>query len=285
MSDLSQLKCNKCSLLLSFVDSSVQPQHVTELLCQKCSEPNTLSLDSNSKDQNGNPPHPKILPEPDFGNFLGKRSQASSESLAALLQDGFCEQGSFICLDPNCRNPDRKLTCDCCYRHECGATCDQQLRFSASELVERAQLGHHGLRKKLEGAFKHCSQFDVEYLPAPEILIQDKIQQRIWRLSNFEKQISSLDLHQSYSFKKEGDYIIVHDKVLEEVEKILVEMLACHSSHDLELITKKWFNLAVLLGIEYERQSNRNNLPPSGRKLTPPREAIEDQAAMPLEDN
>src|SRR3990167_4802432 len=135
--------------------------------------------------------------------------------------------GGMICLSEDCPHPEDGFRCSNCEvadkRH---AGCDQQL--DAKELISKIAVKSSRISRLCFQAKSRAAE--LCYDPKSFTEVWTRISRHLQKLSNLPDQFTSETFKIDYSFKKEGDYIIVHDKVLEEVEKILVEMLACQST-------------------------------------------------------
>src|SRR3990167_11083203 len=151
----------------------------------------------------------------------------TSEKQRCEVHKNLSHIGGWICFDANCPNPTDGFTCFKCDKiNKRHAGCDQQL--DAKQLIEVFKVKKSSVRRLLIASVSKAAKLRFAVDQFTEI--RQKIRSHLQNLSNLPDQFTSETFKIDYSFKKEGDYIIVHDKVLEEVEKILVEMLACQST-------------------------------------------------------
>ena len=172
-------------------------------------------------------------PQLRVGENLSKRFNDAFGKFVTPMCEDHDQQIEFICFDPNC--PIQSLSCmDCSHLNH--QNCQRQLTVNFKSLLSKVKIKLNRYSPLIKNV---TAKLKERQLVCPKLdEISDFIDKRILRLCNLEDQFFCANGFKSdYELVNDGNDILVHDKVLKEVEPLVSQLLENWENKSLETIS------------------------------------------------
>src|SRR3990167_6437722 len=173
-------------------------------------------------------------PQLRVGENLSKRFNDAFGKFVTPMCEDHDQQIEFICFDPNCTQKSN-MCCD-----ECNQTnhrkCDKLLMPTIRGFTSKVKINFNRYSPLIKNV---TAKLKERQLVCPKLdEISDFIDKRILRLCNLEDQFFCANGFKSdYELVNDGNDILVHDKVLKEVEPLVSQLLENWENKSLETIS------------------------------------------------
>ena len=173
-------------------------------------------------------------PQLRVGENLSKRFNDAFGKFVTPMCEDHDQQIEFICFDPNCTQ-DSDLGCKDC-GEDGHQNCHSSSWLTIQRFTSRAKINFASYSPLIKNV---TAKLKERQLVCPKLdEISDFIDKRILRLCNLEDQFFCANGFKSdYELVNDGNDILVHDKVLKEVEPLVSQLLENWENKSLETIS------------------------------------------------